>query len=47
MSCVHILNWTIYSVERAVLIFDNKNNLLNASRLPLLFKPVKSVFSWM
>ncbi len=46
MSCVHILNWTIESVELAALIFDNKNNLLNISKLPLL-KPVNSVFSWM
>ncbi len=47
MSCVHILNWTIESVELAALIFDNKNNLLNVSRLPLLLKPVNSAFSWM
>ena len=47
MSCVHILNWPIDSVELAALILDNKNNLLNVSRLPLLPKPVKSVFSWM
>ncbi len=47
MSCVQILNWTIDSVELAALIFDNKNNLLNVSKLPLVFKPVESVFSWM
>ncbi len=47
MSCVQILNWTIDSVELAALIFDNKNKLLNVDRLPLLLKPVYSVFSWM
>ena len=47
MSCVHRLNWTYDSVELAALIFDNKNNLLNVGRLPLLPKPIKSVFSWM
>ena len=48
MSCAHILNWTIDSVELAALFFDNKkNNLLNIGRLPLLPKPVKLVFSWM
>ena len=48
MSYAYILYWTIDSVEHAALIFDNKkNNLLNVSRLPLLPKPVNSVFSWM
>ena len=47
MSCVHILNWPIDSVELAALIFDIKNNLLNVSKLPLLLKLVNSVFSWM
>ncbi len=47
MSCVHILNWTIDSVELAALIFDNKKSLLNVAGLPLLLKPFNSVFSWM